>query len=125
MITPEMLDKARIFAIRLKALKVEEMALRRVIAEELGKDLDIGTHNFEQDGFKIKLKLGVGYSLDQAELQYAMDEGFLAQEELDLIRTKYDLKLAEYKAAGFNTETLDEYIIVKPSAPSLEIVLGE
>lgn len=125
MITPEMLDKARVFAIRLKALKIEEMALRKVIAEELGKDLDIGTHNFEQDGFKIKLKLGVGYSLDQAELQYAMDEGFLAQDELDLIRIKYDLKLAEYKAAGFNTETLDEYIIVKPSAPSLDIILGE
>lgn len=124
MITAEMLEKQRELAIQLKAIREEEMDLRKQIAMELGKDRDIGTHHFSQDGFIITLRLGVSYSFDQESLLDLMDQGILTEEELGLIRTKYDLKLADYKKAG-NTETLDDVIIVKPSAPTLLVTLGE
>jgi hypothetical protein len=124
MITYEMLEEARLLAIQLKELKAKEMNLRKEIAFDLGDGLDPGTHTIVRDGFQIKLKLGVSYTLVQDELIELMEMNALTDEELGLIRTKYDLKLAEYKKAGY-TETLDEVIIVKPSAPTLEITLGE
>ena len=36
-----------------------------------------------------------------------------------------DLKMADYKKADFNTDNIDEVIIIKPSAPTLVIELGE
>ncbi len=120
----ELLEEARQLAIQLKELKEREMEVRKTIAYELGLDLDLGTHKFELFGFKVKLKLGVSHSFDQDELRDLMEQNLLTDEELSLIRTKYDLKLADYKKAG-NTETLDDCIIVKPSAPTLEITLGE
>ena len=120
----ELLEEARLMAIQLRELKAKEMELRKQIVYELAKDADVGTHNFSLHGFAIKVKLGVSYSFDQEELVDLMDRNLLTDEELSLIRTKYDLKLADYKKAG-NTETLDDVIIVKPSAPSLEITLGE
>lgn len=124
MITYEMLEDQRTMAIELKELKEREMDLRRKIADELGGDNGPGTYKSSQDGFNIVLKLGVSYSLDQEELVDLMDRDLLTDEELELIRTKYDLKLADYKKSG-NTETLDDVIIVKPSAPTLLVTLGE
>lgn len=124
MITYEMLEDQRTMAIELKELKEKEMDLRRKIADELGGDNGPGTYKSSQDGFNIVLKLGVSYSLDQEELVDLMDRDLLTDEELELIRTKYDLKLADYKKSG-NTETLDDVIIVKPSAPTLLVTLGE
>lgn len=124
MITHDMLEEARVLKIQLNEIKAKEMALRKVIADEIGSGLDVGTHTITRDGFIVKLKLGVSYSFDQDELLFMMNEGMLSDEELSLIRTKYDLRLADYKRAG-TTENLDEVIIVKPSAPSLEITLGE
>lgn len=120
----DLLELARHLAIQLKELKVREMEVRKEIALELGENLGPGTHKFSLHGFKIKLKLGVSYSFDQEELVNLMENNLLTDEELSLVRTKYDLKLADYKNAG-NTETLDDVIIVKPSAPTLEITLGE
>ena len=120
----ELLEEARQLAIQLKELKAREMEVRKTIAYELGLDKDIGTHNFELFGFKVKLKLGVSYAFEQDELVDLMNRNLLTDEELSLVRIKYDLRLADYKKAG-NTETLDDVIIVKPSAPSLYITLGE
>lgn len=120
----ELLEEARMLAIQLKEIKVREMELRKEIVLELVKDLSTGTHKFSIEGYKVKVKLGVSYSFDQEALIELMDDNLLTDEELGLIRTKYDLRLADYKEAG-NTETLDDVIIVKPSAPTLEITLGE
>ncbi len=100
------------------------MEIRKTIAYELGLDLELGTHHFVLHGFKIRLKLNVTYTLDQEELLDLMNDNLLTEEELDLIKITYKLSLSEYKKAG-NTETLDDVIIVKPAAPSLEITLGE
>lgn len=125
MVTTEMLERARMLAIQLKEIKAEEMELRREIVSEIAGDLDVGTHVLDRDGFKIKVRIGVSYGLVQDELQELIDTGQLTEEENDLVRIKYDLKLADYKKAGFNTDSLDEVIVVKPSAPSLDITLGE
>lgn len=121
----EKLEQSRVYAIQLKALKKVEMDLRVEIAAELGADRQPGTHDFEIDGLKVKLKLGLNYSLIQDELQEAIEDERLNEEEMELLRLKYDLRLGDYKKADFNTEALDEFIIVKPSAPTLVIELGE
>lgn len=120
----ELLEEARQLAIQLKEIKAREMEIRKTIAYELGLDLEIGTHHFSLHGFKIKLKLNVSYNLEQDELIDLMNRNLLTDEELGLIKTKYSLSLSEYKKAG-NTETLDDVIIVTPSAPTLDITLGE
>lgn len=125
MITADMIEELRAMAAQLKDLKVREMALRREIAAELGDGLDPGTHTITRDGFKIKLKLGLSYGIDQDELKFLIDENMLTDEEMDLLRIKYDLRLADYKKADINTDTLDDVIIVKPAAPTLDITLGE
>ena len=121
----EKLERNRALAIQLKEIKAEEMALRVEIAQELGADKQPGTHDFEIDGMKVKLKLGLNYSLDQAELKDAIEDERLDEEELELLRIKYDLRLADYKKADFNTDNLEDCMIVKPSAPTLVIELGE
>jgi len=121
----DMLERSRALAIQLREIKKEEMDLRVAIADILGEGKAPGTHTFEQDGFIIKLKLGLNHSLIQDELKEALEDERLSEEELELLRTKYDLRLADYKKADFNTDVLDEFVIVKPSAPTLTITLGE
>jgi hypothetical protein len=120
----ELLEEERQLAIQLKNIKDREMELRVKIADRLGKGLDPGTHNFIRDGFRVKLKLGLNYSLDQSAVHELIAEELLSDEELDAIRTKYELKLTDYKSLD-NSETLDDAIIVKPAAPTLIIELGE
>ena len=121
----EQLEQHRVMKAQLLKLKDEEMALRVKIVNKLTKtDSDPGTKNIRRDGFRIKIKLGLNYTLDQVELQRLIDEDSLTEEELDCIRTKYELKLREYKAAD-NPETLNDVIVVKPAAPTLDVELGE
>ena len=121
----EKLEASRIMAIQLSELKKAEMSLRLEIAQELGGPRGPGTYNFEMDGLKVKLKLSNNTSLDQEELNTAIEDDRLTDEEKELIRWKGDLKMADYKKADFETDNLDELIIVKPSAPTLTIEIGE
>lgn len=120
----EKLDLARKMAIDLRILKAEEMRLRLEIVLELFKGKSIGTHKVSKHGFNIKVKLGVSHSLDQDEVANAIENGFYSEEELACIKTSYALKLKEYKQTT-ETPDLDEDIIVKSSAPTLTIELGE
>lgn len=121
----DQLEQHRVMAAQLKTLKEEEMKLRVKIVEKLTKKDDSpGTKNFTREGMRVKVKLGLNYNLDQEELVSLMTQGLLTEEELGAIRTKYELKLAEYKRLD-NPETLDDVIIVKPAAPTLSVELGE
>ena len=121
----EQLEQHRVMKAQLTKLKEDEMALRVKLVNKLTKnDSDPGTKNYRRDGFRVKIKLGLNYNLDQVELQRLIDEGSLTEEELDCIRTKYELKLREYKAAD-DVETLNDVILVKPAAPTLDVELGE
>lgn len=121
----DMLERSRSLKLQLADIKKEEMALRLEIAGMLGKDLDPGTHHMDQEGFKVTLKLGLNYSLDQDLLKQMLDNNELSEEEVDLLRLKYDLKLADYKKSYVDTSILDDAVIVKPSCPSIDISIGE
>jgi len=120
----ELFEQHRTMAIQLKQLKVDEMKLRIAIVENLCAGKDLGTHTFSMEGFIIKAKTSVGYSLDQEIIQEMIADDVLSDEELDCLATKYQLKLGDYKRSG-ETDNLDEAVMVKPAAPTLEIVLGE
>ena len=124
-VTLAMLEEARDLAIQLKDIKEREMILRIKISKALNKDQTPGTANYDQDGMRVKLKVANNTSIDQEELISLMVRGLLTEDERTLIRTKYDLKLGDYKKADFDTSILEEAIIVKPAAPTLTITLGD
>lgn len=121
----DLLEKHRIAAIVLKEMKETELDLRRQITDVLLEGRATGTHNFLMEGFKIKAVKSVSHSFDIEGLEQLMDNNELSEDELALLRVKYDLKLADYKEAAFDTSVLDDVIIVKPSLPTLTIVIGE
>lgn len=121
----DLLEKHREAAISLKLMKAIELDLRQRITDVLLEGRPTGTHTFFMEGFKIKVVKSVGHSFDVEGLLQLMDNNELSEDELSLLRVKYDLKLADYKEAAFDTSVLDDVIIVKPSLPTLTIVLGE
>ena len=124
-IAHDILEKHRLAAILLKQAKEDELSLRQAITDVLLEGRPTGTHNFLMEGFKIKIVKSVKHSFDIEGLEQLMDNNELSQDELNLLRVKYDLKLGDYKQAAFDTSVLDDVIIVKPSLPTLSITLGE
>ena len=124
-ISPELLEEHRLAAIALKAAKANELHLRLLITDNLLDGLATGTHNFSCEGLKVKAVKGVNHKFDVSTLNELLEEDHLSVDERSLIRWKPELKLADYKKAEFNVESLEEALIVTPSLPSLEIKLGD
>jgi len=124
-LSEELLEAHRNAAIALKACKEVELDLRNQITDILLEGQDVGTHNFELHGLKVKAVKGVSYKLDDELIQEFLDAGDLSDFEIGLIRTKYELRLADYKRANFPIDVLDQALVVKPSLPTLAIKLGE
>ena len=120
---PNLLEFHRLAAIALKEAKEHELELRSQITDVLLEGLDTGTHNFELHGMKVKSVKGVSYKLDSDLIQEFIDNDELSPFELECIRTKYDLRLADYKRANFPVDVLDQALVVRPSLPTLAISL--
>jgi hypothetical protein len=120
-----LLEKHRLVAIELKEIKADELKLRQVITDHLLEGLDIGTHNFEINHLNVKAVKAVSHSFDQEMLAEFIDNGDLTDMELGLLRTKYELKLKDYKLANFDVDVLEQALVVKPSLPTLTITLGD
>lgn len=121
----DLLEEHRVTSLALKEIKVKELDLRNQITDKILEGLEVGTHNFAAHGMLIKAVKALNYSFDAPTLQSLIDGEELTPEELDLIRWKPELKLADYKKANFETEGIDEALFVKPAHPTLEIKLGE
>ena len=121
----DLLEDYRTTAAALKEIKALELKLRNEITDVILADLEPGTHNFASHGMLIKAVKSLNYSFDKDTLQELIDDDMLTPEELDLIRWKPELKLADYKKANFEVENLNEALFVKPAQPTLEIKLGE
>lgn len=122
-IDDDLLEEHRVIALKLKEIKAKELELRNKITDKILEGLEVGTHNFAKEGFKIKAVSALNYSFDKDELDAVFEE--LTDEEKALIRWKPELKVADYKKAEFDTESLDDALFVKPAQPSLEIKLGD
>lgn len=121
----DLLEEHRVAAIALKEIKQTELDLRNQITDVLLKGKPTGTHNFIMEGFKIKVVKSVSHKFDNESLLQLLDNNELSDDELELLRISYDLKLADYKQAAFDTSVLDDVIIVKPSLATLSITIGE
>lgn len=124
-VSEELLELHRLAAIDLKLAKIDELNLRNQITDILLEGRDTGTHNFILHDMKVKAVKAVSHAFDQEMIHEFIDNGEVTDEEMELIRTKYELKVGDYKKALFETDILDQAIIVKPSQPTLTVSLGE
>lgn len=120
-----LLEEHRLVAAELKELKAKELELRTVITDELLEGLPTGTHNFEINHLFVKAVKGVSHTFDQEMIAEFIDNDDLSDQELGLLRHKYELKLADYKRANFEVDQLEQALVVKPSLPTLSITLGD
>lgn len=103
----------------LATIQEVERNLRAEILEECFGEGNIGTTNCVKDGYMIKGSYGLSYSLNQADIAAAYEEGV---ELPNCIRIKYDLDKRAYDALDeIDTVLIDGYLTVKPSLPTLEI----
>jgi hypothetical protein len=105
-------------ATTLKAVKEEEMDLRKEICGSLQEaDSRYGTLNFDVHDFRLKATFGLSYKIDEAALEAI--KGDLTEADLACIRWKPQLDVAAFKALG--SDLLNEIVIVTPAAPSLKV----
>lgn len=103
----------------LKKVKAEEMEMRIEICESLLEGKEIGTHKFQIEGLSLKATQKLAYNLDESELEFRYDD--FSEEERESVKFKPSLKLKEYRALD-DSSNIDECIITKPAAPTLELV---
>ena len=121
---PALLEKHRILAQQLAKIKKEEMELRNEILDVLLDGKESGTHNFMFDHLKVKAVKSFNYRLDSDHIANMINGGTMTPEEQELLRLKFELKLADYKKAG-DTPNIDEALTVSPAQPSLSITLED
>ena len=101
-----------------KAVKEQEMELRKQICEKLQEaDGRYGTLNFNVHDFRLKATFGLSYKIDEDALEAVRAD--LSEAELACIKWKPQLDVAAFKALG--SELLNEIVIVTPSAPTLKV----
>lgn len=104
----------------LKRLKKQEMELRLQICESLLEGKEVGTHNFEYDGFSAKAVKKTSISLLPEELEALYDD--FSEDERNCISFKPMLSQSKYKTLD-DSSILDECIVVKPATPSLSVTI--
>ena len=120
MLTHDELEEYRLLAEQVKLLKKKEVEMRRYICDQLLDGRNIGTHNFSMEGFAIKAKKAVAYKFDQEVVQHLIEEDELNDYEREMIRTKYEVALANFKKGADELESLEDAVIVTPSMPTLD-----
>lgn len=112
----------RQMSIKLKALKAEEMKMRKELCIEIfDGQLGEATKKFEIDeGYTVHAKSGVSHKLDERLVNQMFNE--FSEEDKNALKFKPSLKLREYKKLG-DDSLLHEAVEVKPSAPTLKVEL--
>lgn len=99
---------------KLKDIKALEATMRLALVEKYFKDNSIGTHYLEVNNYELKCKKSMNTKIDLP------DNVFLEPHEWKAIKVKYSVIISEYNNIE-DTSKLDEYIIVTPAMPSLEV----
>ena len=107
-------------AIQLKSLRDQESAIRREICDQLLEGKETGTHKFTFGNLRVKAVKSFTYSLDQELVAQMIEDGDFADDELEAIKTKYELSLTAYKKLDAS-DNLDDCITVKDSMPTLTV----
>lgn len=124
-VTPEDLSSWYSMAKQLEALQASEMLLRKKICNGLFPDPKEGVNSHAlPDGYVVKMTHKIDRKLDPAALdtlkQSFRDRGLNPDV---LVRYKPELAVTPYKALSpEHIHIFDECLIIKPGAPSMEIV---
>ena len=111
---------------RIKELQKEEKGLRAGILEEcFGMDT-VGTVKTQVGNVIVTGEYGLTYKFSQEALDAAIQEGTLSENALNGIRVKYELDKKVYDQLGEeDTESLNEFLTITPSLPSLKVKAAE
>lgn len=111
---------------RIKELQKEEKELRAGILEEcFGMDT-VGTVKTQVGNVIVTGEYGLTYKFSQEALDAAIQEGTLSENALNGIRVKYELDKKVYDQLGEeDTESLNEFLTITPSLPSLKVKAAE
>lgn len=107
--------------LELKDIQKREMALRVELAESLTNDLPIGKHKFEFEGFDIKVGKNTTLSIDK-EMLTLMYEDFTEEEKACIKYSPSLIEGAYNKLDDVERAVLDECVIRKPAAPTIEFI---
>lgn len=103
----------------LKAVKEEEMELRKEICNELQENEGgIGTKNYLVHGFKLKATFALTYKIDEEKLTELMDQ--LSDAEKACIKWKPSLDVTAFKK--IESDLLNEIVFATMGAPTLKVV---
>lgn len=116
----ELLEIQRKMALQLKDLREQEAEIRRKICDQLLDGKEVGTHKFNFGSYKVKAVKSYSYSLDQELVRDMIDNGDFSDDELDAIKTKYELSISAYKKLDAS-DNLDDCITVKDAMPTLTV----
>lgn len=116
----ELLHIQASLASQLKRMRDEEAAIRREICDYLLAGKEAGTHKFDFGNLKVKAVKSYTYSLDQELVANMIENGDFADDELEAIKTKYELSISAYKKLNA-CDNLDDCITVKDSMPTLTV----
>lgn len=107
---------------KIKLLQAEERKLRSDILEELFGTDNLGTLNAVHGEFVVTGTYGQTTKVSQDELEQALEDGLLSEEAQEAIRVKFELDKKAYDSLpDEKAAELDEYLIVKPSLPTLKV----
>ena len=112
----------------LKALKKEEIALRKSVIETVFGDLTSGTGRSEVTGGVLKCTKPLTYSVD-TDIVPSDHEEWMTENNIpsNVFVTKYSLKKAVYNdLSKAQKAAFDErFLTIKPGSPTLEIIVPD
>lgn len=111
---------------QLKKLRPEEMELRKTLFAHYFPAPKEGTNDFQlANRYKLKGTYGYDYKVDDgafAAMKDKLREAGINPDEI--VRYKPELVLSKYrKLTEVQRQLLDQCLIIRPSSPSMEIVL--
>lgn len=115
---------------QLSVLKDEEMALRKQVVEQHFADAKVGTNKHELGGgYLLKAAIKEIYSIPKSEATGDYTHVAAVLEKLppgvahDLVVWKPELSVTAYKNLTAEERAIvNEFVLIKPGAPSLEVV---
>lgn len=102
----------------LKAVKEEEMQLRREICDAIQlENPGLGTKTATLEDFRLTATFGITYKIDDDKLGEVFHQ--MSPEERECIRYKPSLDVTRFKK--IESDLLNEVVIAQQSAPTLKV----
>lgn len=116
------INRQQDLAQKIRDLQSEERKLRADILQECFGEGTIGSVKTQVENVIVTGTYGLTYSFNQAEIEEALECDALSADAQEAIRVKFDVDKKKYDALDDDASAeLDDYIIVKPSLPSIKI----